>query len=375
MSLPRLAVLRPITTSMLIISVLVIGGIALVKLPHDYLPSVDAPFIQVQVPYPNSNPTQIEREITKPIEEVLSTLPSVKKLSSTSSADSAQISLEFNWGEDLDIVRMAVSEKMDQIEAELPDNIGEILIFSFSTDDMPVMEARLSAHGVSLSSNYDLIEARIVNRLRRVAGVARVELGGVEPSEIHIDLILDKVSEHQVDVSTLITQLQGASQNMVLGQVDDGGLRFSARALGGFKSVAEIHDMVINDQGLRLGDIAEIAYEEPLIPYGRHLDGTYAVALTIYKESTANTVDVVNDVFAMIENDINADPLLQGIGLFVWEDQGKEITNAISGLTKAGLVGALLAVLSLYFFLRRLDSTSVSCSSWASRSTCCRPWA
>ena len=126
MSLPRLAVLRPITTSMLIISVLVIGGIALVKLPHDYLPSVDAPFIQVQIPYPNSNPSQIEREITKPVEEVLSTLPSVKKLSSTSQADSAQINLEFNWGEDLDIVRMAVSEKMDQVEGELPDNIGEI---------------------------------------------------------------------------------------------------------------------------------------------------------------------------------------------------------------------------------------------------------
>jgi HAE1 family hydrophobic/amphiphilic exporter-1 len=344
---------------MLIISVLVVGGIALVKLPHDYLPKVDAPFIQVQIPYPNSNPSQIEREITKPVEEVLSTLASVKTLSSTSSADSAEISLEFNWGEDLDIVRMQVSEKMDQIEAELPTGIGEIMIFSFSTDDMPVMEARISAAGVSLSSNYDLIEARVVNRLRRVPGVARVELGGVEPSEINIDLILDRVKEHNVDVSALIAKLQGASQNMVLGQVDDGGMRFSARALGGFKSVAEIHDMSINQQGLKLGDIAEITYEEPPLPYGRHLDGTYAVALTIYKESTANTVDVVSSIFNVIETDINADPTLQGIELFVWEDQGKEISNAIGGLAKAGLIGALLSIISLYFFLRRFDSTLI----------------
>ena len=359
MSLPRLAVLRPITTAMLIISVLVVGGIALVKLPHDYLPKVDAPFIQVQIPYPNSNPSQIEREITKPVEEVLSTLASVKTLSSTSSADGARISLEFNWGEDLDIVRMQVSEKMDQIEAELPANIGEISIFSFSTDDMPVMEARISAQGVSLSSNYDLIEARVVNRLRRVPGVARVELGGVEPSEINIDLILDRIKEHNIDVSALIAKLQGASQNMVLGQVDEGGLRFSARAIGGFKSVAEIHDMTINAQGLKLGDIAEITYEEPPLPYGRHLDGTYAVALTIYKESTANTVDVVSSIFSVIEGDINNDPTLQGIELFVWEDQGKEISNAIGGLAKAGLIGALLAVISLYFFLRRFDSTAI----------------
>ena len=343
----------------------------------------------MRIPYPNSNPSQIEREITKPVEEVLSTLSSVKKLSSTSDADGAAVELEFNWGEDLDIVRMQVSEKMDQIEPELPANIGEILIFSFSTDDMPVMEARLSAQGVSLSSNYELIETRIVNRLRRVPGVARVELGGVEPAEIRIELILDKVKEHRVDVSALIGQLQGASQNMVLGQVDQDGLRFSARALGGFKSVAEIHDMVINNQGLRLGDIAEITYEEPPLTYGRHLDGTYAVALTIYKESTANTVDVVASIFDVIETDINNDPLLQGIEMFVWEDQGKEISNAIGGLAKAGLIGALLSIITLYFFLRRFDSTSsshcrspsrcwrpaASSTSRASRSTCFRPWA
>ncbi len=359
MSLPKLAVLRPITTSMLIISVLVLGGIALVKLPHDYLPQVDAPFIEVQIPYPNSNPAQIEREITKPVEEVLSTLPAVKKLSSRSDADMATVDMEFNWGEDLDVVRMQVSEKMDQIEPELPANIGEILIFSFSTEDMPVMEARLSAAGVDLSESYELIEARIVNRLRRVPGVARVDLGGVEPAEIRIDLILNKVKEHNVDVSALIAQLQGASQNMVLGQVDRDGLRFSARALGGFTSVGEIHDLTINDQGLQLGDIAEISYEEPPLTYGRHLDGTYAVALTIYKESTANTVDVVESIFGVIETDINDDPLLQGIEMFVWEDQGKEISNAIGGLAKAGLIGALLSIITLYFFLRRLDTTSI----------------
>jgi HAE1 family hydrophobic/amphiphilic exporter-1 len=372
MSLPKLAVLRPITTSMLIVSVLVVGGIALVKLPHDYLPKVDAPFIEVEIPYPNSNPTQIEREIAKPVEEVLSTLPSVKKLTSVSTADGATIDMEFNWGEDLDLVRMQVSEKMDQIEPELPANIGEILIFSFSTEDMPVMEARLSAAGVDLSENYELIETRIVNRLRRVPGVARVDLGGVEPAEIRIDLILDKVRAHNVDVSALIGILQGASQNMVLGQVDRDGLRFSARALGGFKSVAEIHQMTINDQGLRLGDIAEIAYEEPPLTYGRHLDGTYAVALTIYKESTANTVDVVENIFQVVDNDINDDPLLQGIELFVWEDQGKEISNAIGGLAKAGLIGALLSIITLYFFLRRFDSTLIvaMCIPFSLLATC-----
>ncbi len=236
---------------MLLISVLVIGGIAIARLPLAYLPEVDVPFIGVQIPYPNSNPKQIEKEIVKPVEEVLSTLSGVKTLNGTASADQAEFFLEFDWGKELDIVRMQVSEKMDQIKPELPQDIGDVVIFSFNTNDIPVVQARLSAQGVDLSENYELIEARILNRIRRVPGVARVTLEGVEPREIFIDLILDRVKEHNVDVGALIDQLRGASSNLVLGQIEDGGLRFSARALGEFTSVEEISNLVINDQGLQ----------------------------------------------------------------------------------------------------------------------------
>lgn len=359
MNLPRLAVDRPVTTGMILVSILVLGGIAMARLPRAYLPEVDVPFIMVQVPYPNSNPTQVEKEIVKPIEETLSTLAGVKKLNSEAHADGADFFLEFEWGQELDIVRMQVGEKVEQIKPDMPAGVGEILIFSFNTSDIPVVQARLSARGVDLSANYDLLEARVANRLRRIPGVARVTLEGVEPREIDIDLVLDKIREHRVDVGALISQLQGASSNVVLGQIEADGLRFTARAVAGFESLEEIGDVRVNEQGLKLSDIAEIRYEEPPIPYGRHLDGSYAVALEVYKESTANTVDVVTRVMRVIREDINEDPLLQGVELFVWEDQAEEITASIDGLTKAGLVGALLAVLTLYFFLRRLDSTLI----------------
>ena len=359
MKFSHLAVNRPITTAMLLISVLVIGGIAIARLPLAYLPEVDVPFIGVQIPYPNSNPKEIEKEIVKPVEEVLSTLSGVKTLNGTASADQAEFFLEFDWGNELDIVRMQVSEKMDQIKPELPQDIGDVVIFSFNTSDIPVVQARLSAQGVDLSENYELIEARILNRIRRVPGVARVTLEGVEPREIFVDLILDRVKEHNVDVGALIDQLRGASSNLVLGQIEDGGLRFNARALGEFKSVEELSNLVINDQGLRVSDIAEISYEEPPYPHGRHLDRQFAVALEVYKESTGNTVDVVRSVMAVIQNDINNDPLLQGVTLFVFEDQEEEISGGLQGLLKAGNIGALLAMFSLYFFLRRFDSTLI----------------
>jgi HAE1 family hydrophobic/amphiphilic exporter-1 len=359
MQLPRLAVTRPITTAMILISVLVLGGIAIVRIPLAFLPEVDAPFIGVIIPYPNSNPWQVEKEIVKPVEEVLATLPSVKTLNGQADADQAQIFLEFDWGLDLDIVRMQVSEKMDQIKPELPANIGEILIFSFNTNDIPVVQARVSAKGVDLSESYDLIESRILNRIRRVPGVARVDLDGVLPREIDVDLVLDRVREHNVDVGALIQNLQGSASNVVLGQIEDGGLRFTARALGKFTSVEEIGNLQINEQGLRLKDIAEITYEEPPIIHGRHLDMEFAVGLIVFKESTANTVDVVRRTMSVIRNDINNDPLLKGVNVFVWEDQGNEIMGGLTGLLKAGTIGALLAVFSLYFFLRRFDSTFI----------------
>jgi HAE1 family hydrophobic/amphiphilic exporter-1 len=359
MNLPKLAVKRPITTLMVLLCVVILAGIALSRMNLAYLPEVDAPFIFVMIPYPNSNPTQVEKEITKPVEEILATLPDVKSLNAASSADEARFFVEFDWGQDIDVVRMLVSEKMDAVKPSLPEGAGEILIYSFNTSDIPIFQARLSAEGVDLSKNYDLIEARILNRIRRVPGVARVDLNGVEPREIDIDLVLDKIKEHNVDVSRLIRTLQGASSNMVLGQVNDKGMRYTVRALGQFSTVEEIENLVIDERGLRVKDIAEVTYEEPPLTYGRHLDGKYAVALEAYKESTANTVDVVRGIMKVINEDIANDDLLQGINLFMWDNQAEEIVGGIQGISTAGAIGGLFAVVILYFFLRRLASTLI----------------
>ncbi|HEU5162440.1 MAG TPA: efflux RND transporter permease subunit [Thermoanaerobaculia bacterium] len=359
MKLSNLSVKRPVTTIMMLVSIMIVGGIAVTRIPLAFLPEIDAPFIGVQIAYPNSNPWQVEREIVKPVEELLATLPNVKKLRSTANADSAEFAMEFDWGFDVDIIRMQVSEKMDQIRPSLPAGIGEILIYSFNTNDIPVIDARVASEGVDLSRNYDVIETRILNRLRRVPGVARVDLNGVAPPEINVDLILDKVKEHNVDVGSLIQKLQGSSSNLVLGQVDEKGMRYTVRAVGAFESVDAIRDMIIDSRGLRISDIAEVTYEEPPIEFGRHLDGKYAVALNVYKESTANTVDVVRAAMKVINVDIKNDPLLQGIRVFTWDDQADQIVGGLEGLTQSGLMGGLLAIAVLYFFLRRFSSTLI----------------
>jgi hydrophobic/amphiphilic exporter-1 (mainly G- bacteria), HAE1 family len=358
-NLPKLAVHRPVTTFMLLVSLIVLGGISASRLPLAFLPTLDIPFVGVRVPYPNSNPTQVEKTIARPLEEAFATLPDVKRMRSFSNADACEVFMEFQWGMELDVIRMLVREKLDQARGSLPADVEDIQVFSFNTNDIPVIQARVSASGVDLSQNYDLLETRIANRIRRVPGVARVDLGGVLPREIFVDLRLAKLKEHRVDLGQLVPRLASANTTLALGTVSADGKRYAARALGALRSLDELRTLAVNDQGLRLGDIADLRYEEPPIDFGRHLNREKAVGLDVFKESTANTVQTVEAVQKVIREEIAADPLLKGVNLFVWEDQAREIRAGIEGLSSAGLQGAGLAILVLFFFLRRWDSTLI----------------
>ena len=364
MSLPRLGVTRPVTGFMLLVSTVVIGAMSALRLPLEFFPRLSIPFVAVVVPYPNSNPTQVEKTIARPLEEALATLPDLKRLRSRSGADECEVHLEFEWGLSLDVVRMLVREKVDQVRASLPAEIGDIQLHSFSTSDIPVIQGRISAAGVDLSQNYDLLDKRIADRIRRVPGVARVSLGGVEPREIWVDLRIDRIKAHNADLGRIVPRLREASATLALGKVRDrGGRTYAARAVGAFSTLEELGRLVLDDRGLRLGDLADIRYEEPPTSFGRHLNRERAIAFDVFKESTANTVATVDGVNAVVREEIATDPLLKGINLFVWQDQAREIRSGIEGLSSSGLQGAALAILVLFFFLRRWDSTLIVSAS------------
>ena len=383
MRLAELSVHRPVTVFMGLVSLVVLGGVAVTRLPLAFLPTVDAPFIAISVPYPNSSPSQVEREIVKPLEEALSTLSGVKKLTSTANADSAQLNLEFSWGQSIGMIRLKVGEKIDQIRKDLPVDVERINIQTFNTAQIPVVEARVSAPGIDLSRNYDLLEERVINPIRRIPGVARVELNGIAPREVKIDLILDRIKSHRLDIGALVGRLQGSNLNVAIGRIVDGTQVLHVRTFGAFESLETIANMPVStgvrvaaspDRPaaassaagearplgvVRLRDVAEITYEEPKIDYGRHLNRKFAVALAVYKEPTANTVDVAGATTRIIQGEIARDPLLKGVNLFVFQDQAEEILNGLRGLTEAGLVGGLLAIIVLFLFLRRFDTTFI----------------
>jgi HAE1 family hydrophobic/amphiphilic exporter-1 len=266
------------------------------------------------------------------------------------------VGVEFGWGRDVNALRMEVQEKIDQIRGDLPSDVRNIFLFTFNSSDIPIIEGRISAKGRDLSESYDLIEQRIIRPLQQVPGVGNVGIDGVNPTIGAIYLRLDKIQEFDVDVDRLFRELSAANVNLTVGQITDQGLRYDLRSVSGIGGMDELGELPIDDRGLRLSDIAELAYGAPAPRYGRHLNGEFAIAFWIQKASGHNTVDVCRGVERCLEQ-INLDPALQGVESFTFFNQADQITNSIEGLWKAGLFGSLLSIVVLYAFLRRWSLT------------------
>ena len=353
--LSEFSIRYPVTICMVLVSFLLLGVVSIFKIPLVLFPSINAPEIVVVVPYPNSTPEQIQEVITRPLEEALATLPYVERITSWSNADQAVVQMTFPWDKDVDILRSEARELVERARVDLPVDVDRILVQNFNTNDIPIIEGRIASHQ-DLRGAYDLLENRLKKPLESVPGVAEVEIGGVDPREVDIFLKLDAIKRYSIDVNALFRRLDSANLNLTLGKLDDSDNRYRVLSKGAVASLDQLRAFPVNDRGLTLGDIATVILREPDPSMGRHLNGEFAIALQIRKGSDANTVDTVERVMARIE-ELNDDPVLEGIEVLVWHNAGHEITKSLSGLLNAGLVGAGLAVVVLFLFLRRIGAT------------------
>ncbi|HEV8479841.1 MAG TPA: efflux RND transporter permease subunit [Candidatus Eisenbacteria bacterium] len=357
MNLSRWALRYPVTASMVLVSIVAIGLIAAPKLPLAFLPEVDFPGLEVNIPYPNALPAQVEEEITRPAEEALATLSRVRRISSFSSNSSADINMEFDWGEDIAPLRVEAREKLERIRDQLPPDIDVIQVNSFRSSDIPVLECRVSAQR-DLSRDYELLNRHIADPLRRVPGVAKVELYGVERPQIAIEFRLDDLRRHGIDAGQLLQRLDDSNRSASVGQIRRGNDQWPLRTVNQFTSLDDIKSFPVDDKGLKLADVATVAYQEPDLDYGRHLNESRAIGLNVIKESGANTVHVARAARKVLD-EIGEDPTMKGIQVLTFTDQGEEITNSLKGLLEAGIIGAILAVIVLFIFLRSAITTLV----------------
>ena len=356
MRITELSLKRPITTLMFFFCFLVVGGVSTRLIPLEYFPEVQFPGIFIQIPYPSSTPEEVERLVTRPVEEALSTLSGIKRFRSTTTSDGVQIGVFFGWDANAIVKGIEAREKIDAIRDDLPSDLQRLFVFTGRTTDQPMLEIRISSDSRDLSKAYDLLDRKLRRSIESVPGVSKVDLGGVDPLQLEIQLDAGRVAAHGINLPELASTLAKYNFSISGGLIHDAGQRLRVKPVGEWTNLDDIRNLPINARGLRLSDIATVTFAHPEREVGRHLDLQDAIALSVTRESGANLVETSRQVMARIQQLGNSSEF-RGIQLYVMNNQADGVVNSLKEIVLSGLVGFALSVFVLYAFLRNWPVT------------------
>ena len=357
MNIPEFAVKRPITTLMIILSVLVIGWISLYRIPLLYIPEITGHSLRVNIPYKSSSPQEVEDLITMQVEDALGTVKHVETIESTSTDVNSEVSLEFKMGTDMDLATLEVRDKIEQIRNDLPDEVDNIRIFRFKSGDLPVVEFSISIQG-ELSELFDIVKDVIKPKIQRINGVASVDVRGIEKKQLLVELDLDRLKAHNIDTYSLRKYLRTNNINVSAGDLIEGSIKYIVRVIGEFQSVDEVASLPVNRKGIKLSDVADIRYDYSDKDSYQRLNGRNAVKVRVMKSSDANMVAVAREIINTV-NGIKSDPRMKRLEIYVYRDRSQAILERLKSLRNAGLLGGVLVVAILFFFLRNVRSALI----------------
>ena len=362
MNLPELATRRRVTIGMMTVTLVLFGLIGLSSLKVNLLPDLSYPTLTVRTDYEGAAPLEIENLISQPVEEAIGVVKNVRKVHSVSRTSQSDVVLEFAWGTDMDMASLEVRDKLDTIQLPLEAKKPLLLRFNPSTD--PIIRLGLSATGETSEARLKQLrrfaDDDLKKHLEPVSGVAAVKVGGGLEDEIEVSIDQQKLARLGIDINDVNTRLKAENINASGGRIDEGSQRFLVRTINQFKTLDEMREMLVKVDGnvpIRLKDIADVRQgykeREGIV----RIDGHEAIELAIYKEGDANTVNVAKSVKSQIDK--LKESLPTGTTLTTIEDQSVFIEGALSDVKKDALIGGVLAILIIFFFLGDAWSTFI----------------
>ncbi|AZO94266.1 efflux RND transporter permease subunit [Halocella sp. SP3-1] len=349
---------KKITVLMVVIMILIFGYISFTRLGIDLFPDIDFPVAAVITNYSGIAPEEMESLVTKPIEEQLATVDDVKTISSTSSMGQSTVVVEFNWGRDLDFAALDIREKIDTIRDALPDDADDPLVMKFDPNSFPIMTYAVGGD-YSLDTLKEMADNEIEPRLERIAGVASVNITGGKEREILVELDQNKMENYGVSISSIIQAISSENTNISAGNFTRGSKDLLVRTMGKFTdvdSIGEISIPVSGNQGfVPLDKIATVTDTFKDIEEISRVNDLTSIGISITKQSGTNTVAVAKKVKAEMAEIIKEMNLKSDL----IDDDSEFIENAINNVVSSGLIGAILAVVILFIFLRNISSTIV----------------
>ena len=364
MSIPRLAIQRPVTMFMISAVIVLLGAISLLRLPVDLMPDVTYPSITVRVGYGGVGPEEIEQLIVRPLEQSLAAVPGLEQINSTASEGSGTVRLNFAWGTDLSDAADEVRTRVDRIRGRLPEEADPPTIFKFDASASPIVgigvAGTVTQDRVALR---ELAENDLVPRFERIEGVAAVTVDGGLRRQIHIELSKEKITALDLSVDRVINTIRTENQNVPLGEVDEGDTTYLLRSQGEFRDLDQIRSLVIQTKGgvpVYLRDIAEVSDTTEDLRSFTRINGAPGVRMRVTKQSGKNTVAIANAVRREIERTNREVPAVQ---LTLIDDQSKFIERSIASVQEHAFIGAFLVVGIIFLFLRDWRATLIICTS------------
>jgi HAE1 family hydrophobic/amphiphilic exporter-1 len=361
MFISDLSIRRPVITVVSMVALVVFGLVSLVLLQTDEFPDVAVPIVVVATPYPGASPDNVEREIVEPMEEAISGISGVTRVTSNALDGFSTIIVEFDYDRDLQEATQEIRDKLSEIRNDLPVEMEEPILTRVNPTDFPIVSVALSSDTLSVEQLSLLADPGISRRLRAISGVGAVDVVGADLREMTVNIRPDALAAANIGVGEIVGAL--SAQNLaapvgrLLGMHDERTIRLGGRVL----TAEEFRTLVVasrNGRVIRLGDVADVqvGVEEPRT--GASFNGQEAVGIDVRKSKGYSTTAVASTV--LTELDAIRATLPDGVTLNVVRDSGRRVTNSVASVQSALIEGAVLTVLTVFLFLNSWRSTVIT---------------
>lgn len=359
MSIYSSAVKKPITTIMIFLAVIIFGLYSLTRLPVDLYPEVEFPAISVVTIYAGANASDIETNVSKPIEDACNSVENLKEINSTSRDNMSIVTLEFEWETNLDEAANNIRNSLEFVKKNLPDGAETPIIYKFNSSMMPIL-----LYSVVAKESYPgiekLLDEKLVNRLNRIDGVGSVFIAGAPGRAVYVEVDPRKIEAYNMSVEMIGGILQAENFNLPAGNVEMGQMDYQLKVEGEFANSDQVKEVVLgsfNGQTIYLKDVATVRDTVKDMSLDERINGVQGIRMFIMKQSGGNTIAVARDVKKELEEikktlppDVKIEPIF---------DSSEFITHSVNNLSETLLYALLFVVLVVLFFLGRWRATFI----------------
>ena len=359
MSIYRASVKRPITTILVFVALMVMGLYSLVQLPVDLYPEIELPFVTVLTTYPGASSSDIESNVTRPIEDALSSVSNLKEITSNSSDGLSVIFLSFEYGANIDEASNDIRSNLNFVTRLLPEDCEDPTIIKFNSSMMPIIFYAVTANE-SYAGLEKILDEKIVNPLNRIEGVGAVSLSGVPGRKIYVDVDPRKMEAYNLTIEQIGNILRAENMNMPAGYIEMGQTDYPLRIQGEFPESDVVKNIVVssyNGNAIYLRDIAEVRDTIRESKLNTKINGSRGMGLYVQKTSGGNTVKVTREVETTLEGlkkDLPPDVKIEK--LFA---SASFITDSVNNLSETLMYAGIFVILVVLFFLGRWRATFI----------------